>query len=175
MDENVAGLGEGGAQIVGDWRLVDRANGGAQLVRQFVDRGDTDIEPQTADLVLDLGQRAMRDAADTLRLIAVARRRLRSLVPNDALDLAGQAPQALRLLERALNASLGPDDVALGRGVGEHEPSRRVGAVSRDDLVRIDRVALGLRHFLSCADLDRRVAGKEKGAAASAVRFDANF
>ena len=92
MDEHVAGLGEGGAQIVGDRRLADRADRRAELVGQFVDRGDADIEAQTLDLVLDLGQRGMRDPADALRLVAVMRRRRRTLGPDDALDLANQAP-----------------------------------------------------------------------------------
>ena len=75
MDEDVASLGEGGAQIVRDRRLVYRANSRAELVRQLVDRGDADIETQTLDLVLDLGQRRMSDPADALRLIAILRRR----------------------------------------------------------------------------------------------------
>ena len=62
-----------------------------------------------------------------------------------------------------------------GGEFGEHEPSRRVGAVGRDDLVRIDGVAPGLRHFLIRADLDRLIAGKKKGAAGVPVRFDAHF
>ena len=33
-------------------------------------------------------------------------------------------------ITRALDASLGPDDIALGRRVGEHEPPRRVRAIS---------------------------------------------
>ena len=175
MDENVAGLGEGGAQIVADRRLADRADRRAELVGQFVDRGDAHIEAQPLDLVLDSGQRRMGDPADALRLVAVARRRRRPLRPDDALDLAGQAPQALDLLERALNAVLGPDDVALGRRIRQHEPARRVGAVGRDDLVGIDGVALRLRHFLDRADLDRLVAREEKGAARLSARFDANL
>ena len=71
MDEDVAGLGEGGAQIVGDRRLVDRADRRAELVGEFVDRGDADIEAQPLDLVLDLGQRRVRDPADALRLLAI--------------------------------------------------------------------------------------------------------
>ena len=50
-----------------------------------------------------------------LRLLAVLRGRRGTRRPDDALDLASQAPQALRLLERALNTGLGPDDVAVGR------------------------------------------------------------
>ena len=114
MDEDVAGLGEGGAQIVRDRRLVYGADRRAELVGEFVDLSDADIEAQPLDLVLDLGQRRMRDPADPLRLGAILRGRRRALGPDDPLDLANQAPQALGLLERALNAGFGPDDVALG-------------------------------------------------------------
>ena len=141
---------------------LDRSDRRAELVGQLVDRGDADIEPQPLDLVLDLGQRRMGDSADAPRLVAVIRRRRRTLGADDALDLADEAPQALRLLERALDARLGPDDVALGRRVGQHEPSRRVGAVGRDDLVGIDRVALRFRHLLGRADLDRLAAVKRE-------------
>ena len=45
-------------------------------------------------------------------------------------DLADQAPHALHEAAGALHALLGPDHVALGRRVGQHEPARRVGAVA---------------------------------------------
>src|SRR3984957_10161353 len=107
MDEDVAGLGEGGAQIVPDRRLVYRADRRAEFVGQLVDRGHADVETQTLDLVLNSCQRRMRDPADALRLIAILRRRGRTLRPDDALDLASEEPQALRLLEGALIAGLG--------------------------------------------------------------------
>ena len=115
----------------------------------------------------------MGDPANPLCFIAINARLRRPLAAHDALDVADQAPQALRLLECALNASLGPDHIALGRRIGQHEPPRRVGAVSRDDLIRVDGIALGLRHLLVRTDLDRRVAGKQKGAAIVPVCFDA--
>ena len=82
MDENVAGLGEGGAQIVRDRRFPDRADRRAELVRQLIDRGDAYIEAQPLDLVLDLGQRRMSDPADPLRLSAILRERRRALGPT---------------------------------------------------------------------------------------------
>src|SRR4029079_6603732 len=174
MDENVAGLGESGSEIVRDRRFGNRADRGAKLVGQTVDRGDARIEATPLDLVLDPRQRRMGEPADAPRLLAILRGLRRTLRPHDALDLADEAPQALRLLERALNAGLGPDDIALGRRIRQHEPARGVGAVSRDDLVRIDGVALRLRHFLGRADLDRPIAVEGESAARLAVRFDAN-
>ena len=68
---------------------------------------------------------------------------------------ADQPPQPLHETPGALHATLGPFHVALGRRIRQHEPAGDIGAVAGDDLVRIDRVALRLRHFLDRADLDR--------------------
>jgi len=96
MDEDVARLGEGEAKIVGDRRRIDRAERRAERVGELVDRRDADIEAQPLDIILDLGQRPVRDLTDAARLLAEIRRRIRPLRPDDALDLAGQAPKALR-------------------------------------------------------------------------------
>ena len=69
-------------------------------------------------------------------------------------QFADEPPQPLDEFGRALDALLRPDHVALGRRIGEDEPARRIGAEGRDDLVRIDRIALRFRHFLDAADRD---------------------
>ena len=66
----------------------------------------------------------------------------------------GQTPDALRKPAGAFDAGLGPFDIALGRGVRQHEPARDIGAVGRNDPVRVDRVLLGLRHLLDGAGFD---------------------
>src|SRR5208337_458806 len=97
-----ARLRERPAKIVGRRRRVDRADRGAESIGEFVDRGDADVEAQALDVVFDLGEHAVRGPADALGRVAECRRRLRTLRPDDALDLADEAPQALRLLEGAL-------------------------------------------------------------------------
>ena len=67
-----------------------------------------------------------------------------------------QAPQPLEETPGALDTFLGPDHVAFGRRIREHEPPRRIGTERTDDVVGIDGVALRLRHLLDGADLDRR-------------------
>ena len=92
-----------------DLGAFDRADGGGERVGEFVDRGDGDIETQPLDVVLDLGQRAMRGAAD------VARRRA-----ENAAGFAGRAAPTMRSIsqtrrqkrcvcEGALHAGFGPD------------------------------------------------------------------
>ena len=83
MDQNVARLGEGGAQIVRDRRLSDRTDRRAEFVGQFVDRGDADIEAQPLDLVLNSGQRRMRDPPYAPRLFAVLLGLRRTLGPDN--------------------------------------------------------------------------------------------
>src|ERR671929_1292444 len=72
----------------------------------------------------------------------------------------------------ALYAFLGPDHVALGRRVGEHEPARRVGPEACDDVVRVDGVLLRLRHLLDRADLDRLAGAEAHGPARAAIALD---
>ncbi len=61
-------------------------------------------------------------------------------------------PQPVDEAPGALDAGVGPLQVALRRAVGKHEQPRRVGAVGVDDAFRIDDVLLRLRHFLRAAD-----------------------
>ena len=172
VDEDVAGLGEGPAQVVGDRRRLDRADRRRERVGEFVDLGDADVEAQPLDLVLDPGERRVGDLADAPGFVAERLRPGRTLGADDALDLADEPPQPLRLLVGALDAGLGPDHVALGRRIGQHEPARRVGAVGLDDLVGVDRVALRLRHLLDRADLDRLAGVDQHRAPLAAVGVD---
>ena len=87
-------------------------------------------------------------------------------------DLADQPPQPLHEAPGALHAFLGPDHVALGRRVRQHEPARGVGAVGGDDVVGVDGVLLRLRHLLDRADLDRLAGRGEHGASRVARAFD---
>ncbi len=88
--------------------------------------------------------------------------RLRCLVD----DVVNDTPHALDEASRACNAGLGPDHVALGRAVREHEPAGAVGTVVGDDVVGIDQVLLRLRHLLDGAD-DGRLARRGLGRLAS--------
>ena len=151
--------------------LLDRADRRGQRIGKFVDGRDADVETKPLDVLLDLGQRGVRRPPDFHRLAAKSSAGTGGrLGADDALDLADQPPEALRLLIGALHAGLGPDHVAIGRRIRQHEPARGVGAVAGDDFVGIDRVALRLRHFLDRADFDRRIAMKRKCAPPVGVR-----
>ena len=73
---------------------------------------------------------------------------------------------------RAGDPLLGPDHVALGRRIGEHEPAGGVGAVGLHDVARVDGVPLRLRHLLDGADLDRLAGGGIDRLAAAAILAD---
>ncbi len=73
-------------------RLLDCSQRRAELVGELVDRRDADIETQPLDIVLDLGERRMGDAANAPRFIAGIHRRRRTLRADDAVDFADQAP-----------------------------------------------------------------------------------
>src|SRR5690606_16176902 len=68
-------------------------------------------------------------------------------------DLADQSPYTLHEAPSALNALLGPLNIAFRRAVGQHEPARGIGTVRLNDVGRIDCVLLRLRHLLDRADL----------------------
>ncbi len=68
-------------------------------------------------------------------------------------DLADQTPEALNELGGPLDTLFGPDDIAIRREIGQHEPARRISAVSAYDVVGIDRVPLGFRHLFDEADV----------------------
>ena len=91
---------------------------------------------------------------------------------EDGRGFRHQPPDALHEAVRAFDAGLGPDHVALGRRIRQHEPARRVGAVAGDDVVGIDHVLLRLRHLLDRADLDRRAVGDQRRAALAVDLLD---
>ena len=66
--------------------------------------------------------------------------------------LPDQPPHALKEAVRALDARFRPFDVAFGRRVRQHEPTRGVGPVGGNDGLGIDHVLLRLRHRLDGAD-----------------------
>ena len=120
-----------------------------------MDLGDGAVEAQAREIFLDLDQRRVRHLADVERRGGKFGRRRCAERRREPGKLVDEAPGALDEFRRALHAGLGPDHVAFGRRIGEHDPARRIGAIGLDDLVGIDRVALRLRHFFDRADLDR--------------------
>ena len=85
--------------------------------------------------------------------------------------LPEQAPQPLHEAPAALDACLAPRQIALWRRIGQHEPADGVGAVFRDDLVRVHHVLLGLGHLDDATDFDRRAIGLQRGAIAIALHI----
>ena len=83
-----------------------------------------------------------------------------------------QSPEPLHEAVRAFDAGLGPDHVAVGRRIRQHEPARRIGAVAGDDVVGIDDILLRLRHLLDRADLDRRAVRDQRRAALAVDLLD---
>ena len=74
----------------------------------------------------------MRGLAQRQRRLA-EHRRARQVGRGSAMlgGLADQPPEPLHEAPGALHAFLGPDHVALGRRIRQHEPARGVGAVAR--------------------------------------------
>ena len=61
--------------------------------------------------------------------------------------LIDQRPQPLDEAPDPVDAAIRILDIALRRAVGQHEPARRIGAVSVDEIVEIDDILLRFRHF----------------------------
>ena len=57
--------------------------------------------------------------------------------PNSAISPI-KRQSALNEFGGALDTLFGPDDVAVRREIRQHEPARRIGAISCDDVVGID-------------------------------------
>ena len=125
--------------------------------------GDAAVEAQFADIVGNIAKCAVGGLAHHQSLLAECGRTRSGR--GDARDLAIEPPQPLHETPGALHAFLGPDHVALGWRVGEHEPARGVGAVSFDDVVGVDDVLFRLRHLLDRADFERFAGCRQPGAA----------
>ena len=69
-----------------------------------------------------------------------------------------QPPQTVDIAPGAVHTGLGPVQVPLGRAVGQHEQTRRVGPVGIDDAGRVDDVFLGLAHLFRAAKGHRAAA-----------------
>ena len=116
----------------------------------------------------------MRRLAQLQRLADELSWRRRAQRRGDAAQFAGDAPKALHEAPGTLRALVGPDHVAVGRRIRQHEQPRRVGAIARDDVVGVDRVLLRLRHFFDRADNDFEIVLDQKGAAAVVAGLDAD-
>ena len=92
LHENVARLGEGEAQIGGNSRMLDGADGRRKRVDEFVDRGDADIEAEPLDVIFDLCQRGVRRPPDLGRLGGKLRGLRWPLGAHDPFDLANEPP-----------------------------------------------------------------------------------
>ena len=132
---------------------ASRSSNASSRVRQLADQRHRLVEVEAVELVGDRGDRAVDRALELER-----RGRRAGSAPacptaaSRGARLVDQPPQPVQIAPGAVDAGLGPLEVALGRAVGQHEQARGVGAVGLDDLGRIDRVALGLAHLLDAAD-----------------------
>ena len=109
----------------GRGRLFDR-------VDQFVERRDRLVELQAIDRFANGGICPVELAAKLL--VHAVTGVLGRCEPPDALDEA----------RGALDPGFRPFQVAFGWAVREHEPAHRVGAITGDDWLRVDRVPLRL-------------------------------
>src|SRR5271167_3577702 len=92
LHENVGRFGESEAQIVGNCRLLDFADGRRKRVDEFVDRGDADIEAEPLDVIFDLRQRGVRRPSDLGSLGGKMRWLRWPLGAHDPFDLANEPP-----------------------------------------------------------------------------------
>ncbi len=119
---------------------VDIGLGAADGIGQRIDLRHGAIEPQGFQILGHRGDGAMGGAAQFER-IALDGARF-GAGRRQTLGLDDQTVDALHETPAAFRAFFGPFDIALGRGVGEHEPADRVGAEILDDRFRRDHVLL---------------------------------
>ena len=145
-------LAEGVAHVRRDLLALHRADGGAELVGQIMHLRDGAIEAQALDILLDLDEARMRRPPDGggggektagAGWASAPPRKISSPTSRHSrcTNLAAPwTPSSVQITSRS------------GGEFGEDEPARRIGAEGRDDLVRVDRIALRFRHFLDAAD-----------------------
>ena len=102
-------------------------------VRELADQRHGLVEVQP----LELGRSPAAMVRWTRRLSAVPRRRparpARRPRGRPRRALVDQPPEPVQVAPGAVDAGVGPFQVAVGRAVGEHEQARGVGAVALDD------------------------------------------
>src|ERR1700724_4159802 len=113
------------------------------------------VEPQLFDVVRYLRQRPVGGFANRRGGVREHERPGCGRALRKLCRLIDEPPQSLNEPPRALHALFGPDYVTFRRRIREHEPACRVCPECADDVIRIDGVALRLRHLLDRADLDR--------------------
>ena len=80
------------------------------------------------------------------------------------------APEPVQIAPCAVDAGIGPFEIALGRAVGKHEEARRIRAIAIDDLAGIDDVFLRFAHGFVAPDRDGRAGFDLHGAAVGVFR-----
>src|SRR5690606_38918848 len=117
------------------------------------------VEAQALDVLADGLDRLVRRLRDRSR-IALPRRRGRN-AGDRRRYLRDEAPHSLNEAVRPVDAGRAPDDVTLWWRIRQHEPTRSVGTIACNDVVRVDDVLLRLRHLLDRSDLDLLAIGDQ--------------